>query len=213
MTRILAAVLFLTLFAPAQQKQAPVEITSEPSHHLVVDNMFVRAFAVTINPKDSTLMHRHGHDYLSVALGDSEIQNIKEGAQPVTVKFKDGDVGFAHAGLVHAVADTGEGAFRNITIELMQPTTNQKACTSSCEIKVTCPQDSACASVTKVMTSDQWSVTRITIPPGGIYPRHTHLANFLVIPLNDATLRARNQNQPETAVPAKSGQVVWNNPT
>ena len=92
MSRLIAAVLFLTAFAMAQQNQQPVEITSEPSHHLVLDNLFVRAFAVNIPPKASTLMHRHGHDYLSVALGDSEIENVKQGAQPATAKFKDGQV-------------------------------------------------------------------------------------------------------------------------
>src|SRR3954447_1275856 len=101
----------LALTAWTQQAQAPVEIISEPSHHLVLENMFVRVFAVSVDPGKSTLMHRHGHDYLSVALGDSQIMNTKEGAQPVPVAFKDGDVRFSAAGLVHAVSDSGSTPF------------------------------------------------------------------------------------------------------
>lgn len=212
MSRLIAAVLFLTAFAMAQQTQQPVEITSEPSHHLVLDNLFVRAFAVNIPPKASTLMHRHGHDYLSVALGESEIENVKQGAQPATAKFKDGQVGFAPAGLIHLVRNTGDQPFRNITIELMQPTSHQKPCTASCDIPVNCPQGTSCASVTEVMSSDQWSVTQVSIPAGGVYPQHTHLANFLVVPLSDLDVTIRNQDQPETSAKSKPGDVIWNNP-
>jgi hypothetical protein len=206
--------LILALTVWAQQAQAPVEITSEPSHHLVLDNMFVRVFAVSVDPGKSTLMHRHGHDYISVALGDSQIMNTKEGAQPVPVAFKDGDVRFSAAGLVHAVSDSGSTPFRNRTIELMQPTTNQKACTEACEIPVTCEaaDKSTCATVKKLFTADQWSVTMVNIPPGGKYPQHTHLANFLNVPLSDADVSMKNQDLPETAVHAKAGEVTWNNP-
>src|SRR4029077_58693 len=110
MRKLSIATLFviLALTAWTQQAQAPVEITSEPSHHKVLDNTFVRVFAVSVDPGKSSLMHRHGHDYLSVSIGDAQISNAKEGAQPVTVNFKDGDVRFTAAPLVHAVANTGD---------------------------------------------------------------------------------------------------------
>jgi quercetin dioxygenase-like cupin family protein len=199
----------------AQQPTAPVELTSESSHHLVIENIFVRAFAVTVAPKQSTAMHRHGKDYLTVALGDSEILNVKEGAQPVPVKFKDGDVRFAPGGLVHLVTNSSDSVtFRNITIELMQPTTNQHACTESCAVPVPCDSadKTACTTVTKVFQSDQWSVTLITMPPGASYPKHTHLANFLVVPLTDGDVKAREQDGPETPGHYKAGEVSWHNP-
>jgi len=62
------------------------------------------------------------------------------------------------------------------------------------------------------MSADQWSVTRITIPAGATYPQHTHLANFLVIPVTDTDLKVKNQDGPETALKQKAGEVRWNNP-
>lgn len=211
----LFSVLALTaLTAWTQQAQAPVEITSEPSHHLVFENMFVRVFAVSVDPGKSTLMHRHGRDYLGVTLGDSQITNTKQGAQPAQVTLKDGDTRFTPAGLVHAITNTASAPFHNRTIELLQPTTNQKACTESCEIPVPC--DSAdktkCVTVTKLITADQWSVTQITLPPGAKYPQHTHLANFLSIPLTDADVTMKNQDQPEATRHSKTGEIAWNNP-
>lgn len=210
---ILAALLLLTLSLWAQQT-SPVDITAEPHHHKVVDNAFIRAYAVQVDPKASSLMHRHSHDYLSISLGDAEILNAKEGAQPVTAKFKDGDVRFTAAPLVHVVTDTLDTPFRNITVELMQPTTNQKACTESCSIAVPCDaaDKTQCVTVDKVMGSDQWTVTRITLPAGARYPQHAHAGHFLVIPLTDADLKVKNQNGSEAEDHPKTGQVRWNDP-
>ena len=204
----------LALTAWTQQAQAPVEITSEPSHHLVFENMFVRVFAVAVDPGKSTLMHHHGHDYLGVTLGDSQITNTKPGAQPAQVTLKDGDTRFTPAGLVHAITNNASAPFHNRTIELLQPTTNQKACTESCEIPVPC--DSAdktkCVTVTKLITADQWSVTQITLPPGAKYPQHTHLANFLTIPLTDADVTMKNQDQPDAPWEMLRGTAATSNP-
>jgi quercetin dioxygenase-like cupin family protein len=66
--------------------------------------------------------------------------------------------------------------------------------------------------VVKLFTADQWSVTLVTLPAGAKYPQHTHLANFLNVPLADADITAKNQDQPETVVHNKTGEVTWNNP-
>ena len=89
-----------------------------------------------------------------------------------------------------------------------------KACTESCAIPVPCDSadKAACASVVKLFTADQWSVTLVTLPPGAKYPQHTHLANFLNVPLADADITMKNQDQPETVVHNKTGEVTWNNP-
>jgi len=195
--------------------QAPVELTSEPHHHLVLDNMFVRVFDVTVAPGESTLMHHHGRDYLGVQIGDAQFSNLKQGAQqPVTVNLKDGETRFTPGGLVHAITNTASTPFHNETIELMQPTTNPKPCTENCAIPIPCASadKSACVSATKLITADQWSVTLVSVPAGAKYPQHTHLANFLTVPLNDADLSMQNQDQPATAVHSKTGQVTWNNP-
>jgi len=216
MRKLLIVTLFalLALTAWTQQAQAPVEITSEPSHHLVLENMFVRVFAVTVDPGQSTLMHHHGHDYIGITLGDSQITNTKQGAQPAQVALKDGDTRFTAAGLVHAITNNAAKPFHNRTIEFLQPTTNQKACTESCDVPVPC--DSAdkakCVTVTKLITADQWSVTQITAPPGSNYPQHTHLANFLTIPLTDADVTMKNQDRPGAVVHFKTGELAWNNP-
>jgi quercetin dioxygenase-like cupin family protein len=216
MRNLSTATLFviLALTAWTQQAQAPVEITSEPSHHKVLDNNFVRVFAVSVDPGKSSLMHHHGHDYFSVTLGDAQIMNTKQGAQPVAASFKDGDVRFTPAGLVHAVANSGTTPFRNRTIELIQPTTNQKACTESCAVQVPCDSadKTACASGIQLFTSDQWTISTVTFPPGAKLGEHAHAGNVLLVPLTDAELTTKNQGKPENSVHLKTGELVWNDP-
>lgn len=215
MRKLSVATLFfiLALTAWTQQAQAPVEITSEPHHHMVVENNFVRAFAFSVDPGKSTLMHKHDHDYVSVFIGDSSGTNQKEGGQPAPVSFKDGDVKFAAAGVVHLVADTGTTPIRNATIELLKPTTNAKACTESCAVEIPC--DSAdktkCVSVVKAFGSDQWQVTIVTIPAGSTYPEHTHAGGVLTVALTDSSVIMRSKSRARD-IHSKVGDIQWHEP-
>ncbi|MGZ4896751.1 MAG: hypothetical protein ACXVJ0_09805, partial [Candidatus Angelobacter sp.] len=89
-TSRIAGLLFLATATLAQQQQ-PVEITSEPSHHLVFQNEYVRVFDVTVAPKATTLVHKHNHDYLFVTLGDSDVVSVRPGEKPVALQLKDGE--------------------------------------------------------------------------------------------------------------------------
>jgi mannose-6-phosphate isomerase-like protein (cupin superfamily) len=55
----------------AQSK--PLEITSEPGHHLVLKNQYTRVFQVEVPPHASTQMHLHRNTYLFVNLGQAKM--------------------------------------------------------------------------------------------------------------------------------------------
>ena len=59
-----------------------VPIEQEPRHHLVIDNQFVRAFVVDIEPKHVTLCHRHPNDYLLYVAGGTEIISAAKNEEP-----------------------------------------------------------------------------------------------------------------------------------
>ena len=214
MSKLKTLLLLFALPLLAQEAQAPVEITAEPHHHLVLENKLIRAFAVNVAPGESSLLHRHGRDYLSISVGDAQIMNAKQGAQPVAASYKDGDTRFTPAGLVHAITNTGKTPFRNATVELLGPTTNPKPCTESCAVPAPCDSadKSSCVSVVKLYTADQWAVTLVTVPPGAKYAQHRHPANFLVVALTDGDVTMKNQDQTENVVHSKTGELVWNNP-
>src|SRR5215470_2493202 len=184
-----AGLLFLAAAVLAQQPQS-VEITSEPSHHLVLENEYVRVFDVIVAPKASTLVHRHNYDYLFVTLGDSDLVNARVGEKPVPLQLKDGHVRFTPGNFAHAAINNSDRPFHNTTIELLKPSTNVKTCTESCgDPAYKCA--GICPERKKLISSDQWSVWIMNLPPTGGLPKHTHTTPHLVIPVPALHLTAQ----------------------
>lgn len=204
-----AGLLFLATATLAQQQQA-VEITSEPSHHQVFENEYVRVFDVTVAPKASTLIHRHNHDYLFVTLGDSDVTSARVGEKPVSLKLKDGDVRFTPGNFAHAAINNSERPFHNITIELLKPSTNVKTCMDSCVSRAPCTvrSDVSCPSVEKQISSDQWTISLITLPPGSQLLKHTHTTPHLVVPVSDLDLTAKTDSS-SNVIKRTPGEIGW----
>jgi hypothetical protein len=78
----------------------------------------MRVFKVEVAPHASTLMHRHRHDYLFVALGDAHVSNEVEGKPPVDLKLSDGETRFVAGNFAHVAKNLSDQPFRNATIEL-----------------------------------------------------------------------------------------------
>jgi len=214
MLRALKAALLLAALVAVAQEQTAVEITSEPGHHLALSNAFIRAFDVTVPPKATTLVHRHNYDYVFVTLGDSDITNAKVGAQPVKLQLKDGEVRYTAGGFAHAAINNVDRPFRNITIELLTASTNERACTESCTVDTGCKSSdqSACPVVQRLLSADQWTVTTLTLPPSATYEQHSHAGPHLSVAVSDVDLRVTSQNGQETPVHQKVGDLAWHDP-
>src|SRR5216683_6556866 len=115
-----ALLLFLLIPFLAAQTTSEVEITSEPSHHLALENEYIRVFKVEVAPHASTLMHRHRHDYVFVTLCDAQVSNEVEGKPPVDLELADGETRFVPGNFAHIARNLSDQPFRNVTIELMQ---------------------------------------------------------------------------------------------
>jgi quercetin dioxygenase-like cupin family protein len=103
------------------QKFGPtVEITAEPSHHLKIENDYIRAYYAEVAPQQSTLMHHHGTDYIGVSFGPNEIDSTSPDGKVKHVVFADGQVTYTPAGVVHTFTDRASTPFRNATVELLQ---------------------------------------------------------------------------------------------
>jgi mannose-6-phosphate isomerase-like protein (cupin superfamily) len=99
-----------------------VSIEQEPRHHLVIENEFVRAFAVEIAPYDRTLCHYHSHDYLLYVVGDGQIVSAARDEEPKQLSYRDGECELSPAGLVHVVENLRDTPFRNVVVELLPGT-------------------------------------------------------------------------------------------
>lgn len=116
----------VALCCSALNMQAPaapsaVSITSEPHHHLVFENAYVRVFRVSIPGHDATLLHQHDLPYVSVFLGAADFVNAVAGKPEVHVTTTDGQIGYSRGGFAHIARTEAGIAFNNLTIELLKP--------------------------------------------------------------------------------------------
>ena len=119
MKRLLLPALFIAALALAAQETQEVEITSEPRHHLALENEHVRVFQVEVAPHDQTLMHIHRHDYVFVTLGAAQLENDVKGKPPVMLRLQDGETRFTPGNFAHVARNLADTPFRNVTIELV----------------------------------------------------------------------------------------------
>jgi hypothetical protein len=96
-----------------------ISIADEPRHHLVIENEFVRVFAVEIAPHDRTLCHHHPHDYLVYVVDIADVVSAPRNEKPRTMLYKSGECEMASAGMVHVVENLKGTPFRNIVIEFL----------------------------------------------------------------------------------------------
>jgi quercetin dioxygenase-like cupin family protein len=209
--RIAASFCLLTALLSAQTTApAVVAITNEPSHHLALENEYVRVFKVEVAPHAATLMHRHDKDYVFVTLGDSELSNERQGEKPITLQLKDGETRFTRGGFAHIARNLSDKSFRNVTIELPPSTTfvcgaGQGVCSG------------AAGGVTgsgnwnwgEIVESDRYIVRRITVARNGAVPKHQHKGPHLAVAISDLHLRSEIEGKQPVEINQNAGDIQW----
>lgn len=191
--------LFLLVGVALARTEDAVEITSEPHHHFVLQNEYVRVFKVEVAPHDATLLHRHRHDYIFVNLGKTEISNEAEGKAPVKATLQDGEVKFSSANLVHLVRALGNSPFRNVSVEFMK---NGSAPANS---EQETGSEFLPGKAQKILfVKDGIRVSEAELQPGGAMPDHH--GPRLIIAVSQCELRNGEGNHSENLAP---GDVKW----
>ncbi len=201
--------LFLFLLIPllAAQTASEVEITAEPSHHLAVENEYVRVFKVEVAPHASTLMHRHHHDYVYVTLGDAYLSNEVEGKAPVDAKLSDGETRFATGNFAHIARNLSDQPFRNVTIELMQ---DEKLRQTPSPWPEESGEKTFPGGRSKILfVKDGVRVSEVNLAPGAIVPSHHHDGSHLLVAVSDLDLRSDVDGSGPMRGQLKTGDIKW----
>jgi quercetin dioxygenase-like cupin family protein len=203
---VVAALLILPLLA-AYAAAPEVEITSEPSHRLVVENEYVRTFQVEVAPKAATLLHRHRHDYLFVALGDSHVANEVADKPAVELTLADGEVRFVPGNFAHVARNLSDQPFRNVTIELMQD--DKKRTAPSAWSMLGGDKEFPGVHVKVLLVRDGARASAIDLDPGATVPSHHHDGPHLLVAVSDLDIRSDVDGMGPMPGKFKSGDVKW----
>lgn len=200
------------ILAEAADNAAPaVALTAEPSHHLVLENDQVRVFRFELAPHASTLLHRHGHDYVFVTLGDAHFSNEVQGKAPVEVRLPDGKTGFTPGDFAHLAKNLEDTPFRNLTIELLQDGKLRQA-PSPWPPEAEGNRDLPGVRIRVLAVKDGVRVSEVEVQPGATIPRHHHDGPHLVVAVSDLELRSEVEGKGPlgpVATTAKAGDLKW----
>ncbi|MGA9897178.1 MAG: hypothetical protein WBQ09_03685 [Terriglobales bacterium] len=204
LTLSVALLLALTAAAPPPE----VEITAEPSHHLALQNQYVRVFQVEVAPHAATLLHRHRHDYVFVTLGASEISNEAAGKPAVTLKLQDGEVRASDGGFAHIARNLAATPFRVVAVELLQD--DQAHATPPPKWDDDRSLQILHAGTQEILfVKDGVRVSETELQVAGSVPKHHHTHPHLVIAVTDLLLRNDVVGKGASNVEMKSGDIKW----
>ena len=190
------------------QPSSEVELSAEPSHHLAVENQYIRALKVDLAPNSATLKHRHGHDYVTVTFGSADLSNEVDGKPPANVKLEDGQVRFTEGGgPAHLVRNMGQSSFRNVTIELLVPPAPTGTPSKWEDEKAVAAFKGGSREV--LLTKGSARVVKIELKPGGALPKQELEGPHLFVAVSELDLRDGAPAKTSHAVELKSGEVKW----
>ena len=203
------AVVFLSSsFSFSQtQVQPAVELTGDPTHHLALENRYVRVFQVEVAPRSATLLHRHHHDYMYVTLGAGEVSNEVEGKSPVTVKLQDGETRFLPGNFAHIARNLASTPFRNVTIEFLQDEKNRGSSAKWDEDRGLHILHGGTVDI--VFVKDGARASEVELQTAGVDPEHRSMGPELLVAVTDLMLRSDFSGKGSSNLEMKSGDIKW----
>lgn len=105
--------------------QNAVDMGQEPDHTLLIENEYLRAFRVEIPRLQSTLVHRHDHDYVIITLTDSRMKAAKPGEAPITFTRYAGDIRYIYGPFAHSVTNDEVTPYADVTVEIYKGDTSR----------------------------------------------------------------------------------------
>jgi len=204
---VAALVLLSSVFSFAQTQVPEVEITAEPSHHLALENRYVRVFQVEVAPHAATLMHRHRHDYMYVTLGMSEVSNEVEGKSPVTIQLQDGETRFLPGNFAHIARNLANNPFRNVTIEFLQDEKNRSSPAKWDEDRGLHILHGGTEDI--LFAKDGARASEVELQTAGVDPQHRSARPQLMVAVTDLVLHSDFTGKGSSNLEMKSGDVKW----
>jgi hypothetical protein len=114
----LALVALLGVSYAAAQQAVPA--AREPHHHTVYEDARVRILNVEVEPRGSSLLHRHDADYVWVALGDGRLVDTVPGKPGTRIQVTDASIHFSRGGFAHVTLNESNSPFHVVVVELLQ---------------------------------------------------------------------------------------------
>jgi len=195
--RLFVAGVVLILAGSAGAPDAAVPVEQEPHHKTALQNEYVRAYRVSLEPGETSLMHSHARDDAAVRLSTATVAaespgeplGAPEPVYPGLVSARDNEAK-PH---VHRVHNIGTTTFRVIDVEVLSRPPGPSA-----------PPISAPAAENAKMR-----IYRYDLAPGAASTQHTHSRPYLLVAATDVDLRMSSPDGARMEHLVKAGDMHW----
>ncbi len=185
----------------AEENGPAISVEEEPTHHLLMENSYVRVFRAELPPGASTKLHRHVYAYVSVILTKAHLEGFSPGQSRQKLERSEGEVHFTPAGLVHGVVNTGSSPFRVVIVELLKDTNAAEGAPPEAEHSL----DLGHGHIEDVVLENaQVKVTDLQIAPGAQSDEYEDGKSRMLVWMDHGELLAR-----DSKLEGQKGQVTW----
>jgi hypothetical protein len=187
-----------------------VPITSEPHHHQVLHNKYVRVFKVEVPSQHATLMHRHDYDYAYVTLGSTELVNQVEGKPPADLKLQDGETRFSPGPFAHLIRVLAPTPFRNVTVEFLRGNHVQSRSSKWADDRGLQILNGGTQEI--LFVRDEARASDVQLNPHGALPQTKNGTAELIIAVSALNLQTGPGHQHSGEIHLAAGDVRWLQP-
>ncbi len=177
-----------------------VPVASEPRHHVVYQNDWVRVIDAFFPAGDTTLYHTHDRDNVPICLagGSMTTQPLGGSSQPGTAHA--GSVGFARASYTHQIVNVGQTDLHFLDVEILRPP----------DPDTPLGPETGLADHAVEFENDRVRVFRVRSQATGAASAHAHPHRVLgvVVPATEVS----PQSAGRAALPPPPGSLTWYEP-
>jgi len=196
----------------AAQSATPVPDSEIPQRKQHIQNQHVTVSLLELAPQESTPMHRHDHDILTVSISGGHTKDTLEGKKPDEDKLVAGEVHFRKAGFTHALTNEGPGVFRAVIIEFAEPQGKMEGVGAKNSHYCNPGSKTACVNEKYLFCTKNVCLEDVSLGPGAVTIKHGHTTDHMLIAVSDYELTDETEGKGTTVRTKKSGEVEYFHP-
>ncbi len=200
---LIASLLLATvLYGQERPSTAPLELSKEPHHKLLLENLEVRVFRLELQPGEGTLPHRHERLYAYLSLHPVTLANEVRGRPPVVVELEDFEVHTSKGGFTVAERNKSSEPAALIVIEPLKAETGG----FPTPIGGFRYHDAAFAELFQFPVMRGYSMV---LAAGGRTEKHEEQFDRLILAVSDLKLREDVSGRPSSEILMNAGDIRW----
>src|SRR5262245_13395076 len=193
----------------AAQTSAPIPAAEVRQRKQLLSNNHITAYLVELAPHESTPMHVHDRDFLTVFVTGGPIKQTEFGHGPSNQRIPLGTVRFRNTGFAHSTENLDSRKFRAVIVEFAEPQGKTEKVGAKASHYCNPGSESACVDENYLFCTAKVCVEDVTMAAGAVSTKHTHTTDHMLIAITDYQLTDQVEGKGKTVRTHWAGEVEY----